>query len=274
MTTQIESNTCRDGEVLGNDRNSLDRSPVGLAENVVVSEVSWAGQGFGNFQRVILVIPKLENYQVFLLKVDTIHSLRYCGTLTEVQNYVGDTSTHVWAMRATAADGSGNLPDEQEIGVYNLDLVSGKLSVLVPAPKGPSLSVVQSHVEVVHLNIVVTTITPTAVTLNRTPVTPTATVSTKCVPVTINLGPWEARDRQVSGPAIVNIGRPNEGNGQVRTLVPTGKTVVFLSSAGSGWSYASCTEARAQAELTANAGGLQVVKLDDLITAGKAKWWQ
>lgn len=271
------ANPCRDGEVLGNDRNSLNRSPVGLAENVVVSEVAWSGPGFGNFQRAVLVVPQLGNYQVFLLKVDTIHSLRYCGTLSEVQTYVSDKNTHVWAMRATAADGSGNLPDEQEIGVYNLDLVSGKLSVLVPAPKGPSLTDVQGHIEVVRLaSSSVSVATPAPKSTPVTAATPTvqakAPVVAKCVPTTMDLGPWEAKDRTVQGPAVVNIGWPKEGNAQVRTFVPAGKTVVFLSAAGSGWSYSVCGEDQAQAELTANAGNIKVITVDELIAQSNAKW--
>lgn len=245
-----------------------------MAENVVVSEVAWAGPGFGNFQRAVLVIPQLGEYQVFLLRVDTIHSLRYCGTLDEVKAYVGDKGTHVWAMRATAADGQGNIPDEQEIGVYTIDLSTGKLAVLVPAPKGPALSVVQPHIEVVHLAVTpIPSVAPTHTPSVLATASVTATTVVKCAPTGIDLGPWEPRDRTVAGPAVVNVGFPREGNSQVRVLVPKGKIVVFIAAAGSGWSYSQCGEAQAQVELTTVfAGGLKVVKVDDLISQGMAKW--
>ncbi len=264
--SELPQVSCRDGEVIGNERNLLDRTPVGLGENNSVVEVSWQpGSGFGGFDRFVLVIPALQGqYQVFLVSVSTIHMVRYCGSIDQVEAYVGQEVTHIMAMRVTAADQSGNLPDLQEIGAYRLDLASGKVSVLNEAPKGPTISTIEAHVEVVPLG-------GQSGLASSEPLTTTGAAAA-CVPTTIDLGPWEAKDRTVVGPAIVNIGFPDEGTTQVRVFVPSGETVVFKNAAGSGWDFTVCGEAQAKAELTEFAGDLPVVTVQSLVDAGKAKW--
>ncbi len=144
------ANTCRDGEPQPNVLNLLDRIPIGLGENNAGVEVAWQpGSGFGGWYRTVLVVPTLgSNFQVFLNGVKTIHMVRYCGTLTAVEAYA---PTHVNAMVQTAADGSGNKPSSDEIGVYSLDLSTGNLKVIKAASSGPSLSEIKSHIEVVRV---------------------------------------------------------------------------------------------------------------------------
>lgn len=249
----VSTNPYRDGEVIGNMYANLPRIPVGTAENNVVLELSWPGKGFGGYDRAVVVVPLLlSDVQVFVNNASTIHMVRYCGTLMEVETYISDKATHVNAMVVTAANGKGQMPKVSEIGVWGLDL-TGTIRSLVLAPDGPLTDTVKSHIEVVNLTLpvaVAPTATPTMTPIPNAAATMTVTVTpvvAKCVPSAIDLGPWEARDRTVQGPAVVNIGRPNEGNSQVRTFVPAGKTVVFLASAGSGWDYTACGEAKAQA---------------------------
>lgn len=276
-STSFVSNPCRDGEVIGNMYANLPRIPVGTVENNVVLEVSWPGHGFGGFDRAVVVVPQLlPDVQVFVNNASTIHMVRYCGSLAQVEAYVSDRTTHVNAMVVTAADGQGQVPKQSEIGVWSLDIPTGTLRSLVLAPDGPLTDTVRSHIEVVRLAITpfVPTVTPTRVaTAAPTSALTATTTAARCVPSAIDgLGPWEPKDRTVVGPAVVNVGFPKEGNTQVRVFVPSRKKVTFMNAAGSGWNYASCTEAQAQAELVANAGNLKVVKVDDLIQAGKAKW--
>lgn len=261
---------CLDGEVIGNDLNNLDRTPVGLGENNSALEASWRGQGFGNFDRTNLVIPALgSKYQVFLVNVETIHTTRYCGILMEVESYLSG-GAHVKSMQVTAADTAGNMPTANEIGVYSLDLTNKTLKVLKAAPAGPTLEEVMTHIQIVDLQTGQIYGGPTidSSTGGNQPV-----AAVICPPaMVVDLGPWESAERTIAGPAIVNIGFPAEGDAQVRTFVPAGTTAVFHNAAGSGWQYdASCDPGEIQRQLTANAGGITVISLDDLVAQGKAK---
>jgi len=196
---------CRDGETVGNLFDNVSRVPVGLAENAAVIEVSWSGNGFGGFERAVIVVPRLDGVQVFLNRVSTVHMLRYCGTLAEVENYVSDKTTHIHAMVVTAVDSQGQKPEESEIGAWSLSIQTGVPSSLVNAPKGPSLAEVRSHIEVVRL-ISLAYDTPASKSTQVATATPKVQAKTpvsvaKCVPTTLDLGPWEARDRPVQGPA-------------------------------------------------------------------------
>jgi len=152
-SVSVTTTLCRDGESIGNELNELGRTPIGLGENVAVVEAHWQGEGFGGFDRIVLVIPALGNqYQAFLSNVEGIHMVRYCGTLTQVETYVIDPKTHVWAMRSSSADGEGNMPEEDEIPVYSVDLEIGEIKILHSAPDGPTKTEVLEYLEVVELN--------------------------------------------------------------------------------------------------------------------------
>lgn len=259
---------CRDGEVVGNELNQLDRTPIGLGENNTAIEVAWRGQGFGGFDRANIGVPALGNrYQVFLVNVETIHMTRYCGKLEEVEAYLA-SGAHVRSMQATAADANGNMPSADEIGVYSVDLAGKSLKLLKAAPSGPTIQEVFSHIQVVDLQTGQIYGGPIIASDSGV----IAPVTAICPPASVvNLGPWEAAERTIEGPAIANIGFPNEGTTLYRTYVPTGKTVVFHSAAGKGWRFDNvCDPGEIQRQLTASAGGLPVVNLDDLVAQGKA----
>lgn len=145
------ANQCRDGEKIQPViQANLNRKPIGLDENHSVYEVSWRpGTGFGDWNRFVLVVPKTgKEFQVFLLNTSTINGLRYCGTLEAVERWA---PTHIEALRKSGADSAGNKVPEEEIGVYTLDLATGDLKVIKAAPRGPSLSEIKSHIEVVKV---------------------------------------------------------------------------------------------------------------------------
>lgn len=269
-TAAVGDATCLDGEVVGNELNELDRTPVGLGENNSAIEVSWRGQGFGGYDRVNLVIPALGGtYQVFIVDVETVHMTRYCGKLAEVEAYLA-SGAHVRSMQETAADVNGNMPAAEEIGVYAIDMTTKTLKVLKAAPNGPTVEEVMTHLQIVDLETGqiygVPTITIDSSTGGGAP------EAAICPPaMVVDLGPWEAAERTIAGPAIANIGFPAEGDAQVRVYIPAGTTATFHNAAGSGWQYdALCDPGEINRQLSANSGGLPVVTLDELVAAGKA----
>lgn len=238
----VSANACRDGEVIGNERNLLDRTPVGLAENNVALEVSWTnpgGEGINAFKRFVLVVPKLEGvYQVFLNNVATIHMTRYCGSLTEVETYLANPSTHVAAMVATAADSAGNTPHPDEIGVYSLSL-DGTLKTLRAGPLGPSVAEVRGHIEIVKLGGGVILAASVA---NQAPAAVATAVPAACPPAQQKTIGWDGANPAnvtISGPAIANLGFPRVGPAQYRVYVPTGQTVKFTEVGGAYFQFAS-----------------------------------
>lgn len=259
---------CRDGEIVGNELNQLERTPVGLGENNSAIEVSWRGQGFGGYDRANIGVPALTNrYQVFLVNVETIHMTRYCGKLEEIEAYLV-SGAHVRSMQATAADANGNMPSADEIGVYSVDLAGKSLKLLKAAPSGPTIQEVFSHIQVVDLQTGQIYGGPTITSDSGNGAPATAAI---CPPATVvDLGPWEATERTIAGPAIVNFGFPNEGTTLYRTYVPSDITATFHAAAGKGWRFdATCDPGEIQRQLTASAGGIPVVTLDDLVAQGK-----
>lgn len=274
--TQQPAGNCQDGAATGNPKNKIDRTPVGLAENFSVQEVSVKpGKGFAGFDRWVQIVPPLGNkYQVFDLNVETIHEVKYCGTADQVAAFLKNPATHVQAMRQSAADSAGNIPPVGEIPVVGIDVLTGNVGFLVAptAPTAPTLATIKSHIEVVKLG---------APALNTNPLpqpqftaqAQTATQAALCGPATeVDLGPWETKDRNVSGRSIVNIGFPGEGTTMYRTLIPNGVNATFFAAAGKAWKFeAGCPDSEIQRQLTASANGITVVTLDELIAKGKAK---
>jgi len=264
---------CRNGEVIGNELNLLDRTPVGLAENNTALEVSWkGGRGFEGYGRFNLVVPALGNtYQVFLLNVDTIKMYRYCGTIGEVERYLSNPDPahdmklpHVDAMQKTAADRSGRTPLEAEIGVYTLNLDTATLKVLKQATAGPTIDELRAHIEVVKISGVSVRPTMTPAPIGKCP-----------EPSKREIG-WDGKsppDVTIKGPAIANLGWPQEGNTQVRVAIKAGDGVTFFKVGGAYWPLdaAACTEDDLQSHLVTRAGGLPIVTVDDLVKAGKAR---
>lgn len=134
---------CKDGEVLGNQFADLSRVPVGTLEGIVVVEVSWTGNGFGGYDRAILVVEELDaSHMAFIRNAKTIRVTQYCGTADAVTAWA---TTHIDAMVQSAQDDSGNRPNPQEIGVYLVPL-NGSITVVREGPLGPSLEVIQQRV--------------------------------------------------------------------------------------------------------------------------------
>ncbi len=265
---------CNDGEVLGNDFvDGLTRIPVGLAENAVVVEVALRpGSGFGRWDRFILVLEASNNlYQVFLNNVDTIHSVRYCGTFSEVQSYAALDSTHVRAMQVSAADHNGNTPNIEEIGVYAVDLSNAKFRILNAAPLGPTPQEVLEHIEVVRINGTTTSSTGNIVSQTQQQSAAPAINSCAFEGLQLGDGTWRAQNVTVTGQGsgtIVNVGFPSEGVQQYRVLVDPAETVTFIAAAGNGYNFFGCSASEIQANL--NNGSLPVKTVEQLIAEGKA----
>lgn len=264
---------CQDGAPTGLPKNKIDRTPIGDGQYLTVQEISVKpGLGFTGFDRWAQVTGALSNtHQVFNLDVETLNEKRYCGTTEAVKAYLSDPSTHIWAMRQSAADGGGNIPPVGEIPVVFINPTTGEITFLVAptAATAPTLATIKQHIEVVALS---GNLAPTSMPLSVSVAT-AAPAAAGCPPATEdNLDPWEAKDRQVSGPAIVNFGFPREGDTLYRTNVLTGVTATFLAAAGKAWKFnPGCSEAEIQRQLTANAGGITVISLDQLVAQGKAR---
>lgn len=135
---------CKDGSTLDNVYADISRIPLGNREGASVYELSWDGSGFAGFDRIVLVLPRMdETHMGFVNNARTVHGLRYCGVLQDVVDYAPN---HVKALRQSSQDGSGNRPAAEEIPVVLMNL-DGSIVITKAAPTGPSLDTIKAHLE-------------------------------------------------------------------------------------------------------------------------------
>ncbi len=155
---QQPTGPCTNGEETGNNLNKIDRTPVSDKAYSTVQETSnkpGPGTGYRAYYRWISVVGPLgTDRQVFIKNVETIHEVRYCGSVAEVQAYLMNPDTHIWAMRATAADSAGNMPAIGDTPVVYVDPVNMTVTFLVAGttPNAPTLEYIMAHIEIVDLN--------------------------------------------------------------------------------------------------------------------------
>jgi hypothetical protein len=135
---------CVDGSDLPNAYADISRIPLGNGEGASVYEISWDGLGFSGFDRIVLVLPRMDaTHMAFVNNARTVHGLRYCGFLEDIIAYA---PTHVDALRQSSQDQQGNRPSADEIPVVLLNL-DGTFVITKSAPNGPSLDTIKAHLE-------------------------------------------------------------------------------------------------------------------------------
>lgn len=296
ITADAPREDCRDGEVVGNVANFIDRTPVGLKGFNSISEVAWKpGSGFAGWDRIVLVIPDLgTQYQVFVLNVGGGNLTRYCGAITDVEAYALDLSGHVWASRASSADAQGRMPTEDEIGVYAVDFSAGTMPVLKALKVGstaPQMAAVASHIQIVRLSAAavaeIAESQPMTMALEvveqgeeaaaaptaQPAIQPTAVPAATAQPAASGTCAWTQQQvpyswdnpsqPTIEGPGILNFGRPGtDANDMFRLGIPDGMTIkTKINIGGSFFPYAGtgCDLSLIMQESANDAGGLQVI---------------
>ncbi len=284
----------------------LDRIPYGLRENASIGEVAWQpGTGFAKWDRVVLMVPALENtYQVFLLQSGTTQFTanlrRYCGTISQVQDYAVDPMGHILASRDSSADGDGHKPAEDEISVFMVDIKNGGLQPLKLAPNGPDPSLVASHVQIVRLAegtpnaaeqqpVLVPTATPTPAAIIAVEVitrtngaTPVPTLQPTAQPAAGGTCTWTnvqiphswdgPSKPTMTGPFVVNFGQPGTDTvDKYRMGVPNNITIRYkVNIGGSQFPYQGdgCDLVKIMQEATWDAGSLEVISPQQAVDLG------
>jgi len=131
---------CRDGELVlvhaADLGEFLDRLPVGEAERADIMEISHLGNGFGHYDRAIIVLPRLGPvWMVDVVKgAKTVATRGFCGTNEAVAQWA--VTAHVPSLQQASRDSEGKQPPESEIAVYRLDFEARALIVVKPATAG------------------------------------------------------------------------------------------------------------------------------------------
>lgn len=151
--TAAPSGPCRDGQLVlvhaADAGDTLDRLPVGEAERVDIMEISWPGQGFGDLDRAIVVLPRLGPvWQADVLPgAQTVSTRGFCGTNEAVADWA--VKAHVPSLQQASRDGQGDQPSADEIGVYRLDYEARTMIIVKKATtaNAPAPEEVLSHIE-------------------------------------------------------------------------------------------------------------------------------
>lgn len=111
------------------------RSPLGSAERATIVELSWPGQGFGGFDRAIVVLPRLGPvWQVNVTGYSTQMQRFFCGWGDEVVNWA--VEAHLPSHMQASRNKNGVEPATNEIPVLALNYEEGSVRIVVEGRTG------------------------------------------------------------------------------------------------------------------------------------------
>lgn len=129
--------SCVDGELVfvlkTPEGQVFQRTPVGEAARADIVEVGrLGGNGFGGWDRFILVVPRLGPvWEVNVLDTSTVAERGFCGDNAAVAKWA--VEQHVPSFRQASRDPNGKQPGIDEIAVYRLDFEKREMIVEKPA---------------------------------------------------------------------------------------------------------------------------------------------